>query len=246
MRRLTYGCGPIPTKRKGYFDKYNALEVSEAYTELISKDALHRWRKDAGQDVVMILTANQHLGMDPAGIGPEGPWGHPGHAYGFLQDTDANRTLWKEVDAQARALHANIVAIRTPAAFTPTKKNLANLENFRRQIIGDVPYQICWEAHGLWDDEELDELADALDMILAVDPYVPFHFADPPERDVVYSLRQPRGRRNFAREDVEDLMDYIEEHEHDVVALFRGGERERNAFAFDAEVRRRASDDTDS
>lgn len=242
MQRLAFGCGPIPTRRKSYFESHTALEISEAYTALLSGDTLHAWRKEAGRDFTMILVAHRYLTFDPDDALSDGPLGHPGSEHGFLRPTDANKKLWEAVDAQARAAHANIVQLRTPATFTPTRKNLANLETFRKEIIGDVPYKICWEARGLWDEEELAELSASLDLLIAQDPYVPFDFEPPPEGEAFYTLKQPRGRRNFDREDVIELLDYFEDHPGGVTAVFRGGERERNAYAFAAEVRRRYGD----
>lgn len=243
MQRLAFGCGPIPTGRKGYFEQHSALEVSEAYADLIAGDTLHAWRKEAGREFVMILTANRFLTLDPFDENGVGPLAHPASEHGFLRPTEANRELWKAVDAQARALHANYVLIRTPASFTPSRENIKNIGVFRKDVIGTVPYKICWEARGMWDDEELQEIADANEMILARDPYVEFEFGEPPSGDVIYTLRHPRGRRNFDRDDVQDLLDFFGEHEGNVVAIFRGGERKRNAFAFGVEMRRNAGED---
>lgn len=242
MQRLAFGCGPIPTRRKNYFEQHTALEISETYTSLVSGDTLHSWRKEAGAAFSMILVAHRYLSFDPEDALVAGPLDHPASEHGFLRPTDANRALWSAVDAQARAVHANMVQLRTPATFTPTRKNLANLETFRKEIIGDVPYQIGWEARGLWDEEELAELSEQLNLSILSDPYVPFRFEPAPEGDVVYTLKQPRGRRNFDREDIVELVDYFEDHPGGVTAIFRGGERERNAYAFAAEVRRRYGD----
>lgn len=243
MQRLAYGCGPIPTGRRGYFENHTALEVTETYADLVSGDTLHAWRKEAGRDFVMVMHAHRYLSIDPVDEpNAEGPLGHPTREHGFLQPTEANRALWERVDAQARALHANVVLIRTPAVFTPTRKNIENLGRFRREIIGEVPYKICWEPRGLWDDEELVEIAEEYQMMLSVDPYVEFEFGTPPAGDVLYSLRQPRGRSDFDRDDIDDLIDFFEEHEGQVLAIFRGSERRRNAEAFGAEVRRRQAD----
>lgn len=239
MQSLAFGCGPIPTRRKDYFNLHTALEVSETFTTLVSRDTLHAWRKEAGKAFTIVLVAHRYLSFDPDDALAPGPLGHAGNEHGFLRPTEANRALWAEVDAQARALHANMVELRTPASFTPTRQNIANLETFRKEIIGDVPYKVCWEARGLWDDEELAELSEKLDLLIVKDPYVPFTFDPPSGGDVVYTLKQPRGRRNFDREDAIDLLDYFEEHEGNVLAIFRGGERERNAYVLAAEMRRR-------
>lgn len=243
MQRLAYGCGPVPTSRKGYFEQHSALEVSEAYADLISGDTLHAWRKEAGPEFVMVLTANRYLSLDPFEESGVGPLGHPVSEHGFLRPSDANRELWKQVDAQARALHANIVLIRTPASFTPSRENIKNIGVFRKDVIGDVPYQICWEARGMWDDEQLEEIAQEHGFILARDPYVEFEFGDAPAGDMVYTLRHPRGRRNFDRDDIQDLLDFFGEHSGNVTALFRGPERKRNAYAFHVEMRRSAGED---
>lgn len=238
MLRCAYGCGPIPTSRKGYFENHNALEVMESYHDLISGDALHAWRKEAGRDCVMVLDANRWLTLDPMDERSEGPEGLPLNELGMLRVTDANRTIWQRVDAQARALHANIVLLRTPASFTPSSENRKNLERFRREVIGTVPYEVAWEARGLWDAEEVDEIAAANDLIVARDPYSEFELLDPPAANVIYILTQPRGRRNFDRDDFTEFLDYLEEHEGEVTVIFRGAERKRNAYAFGVELQR--------
>lgn len=246
MERIVFGCGPIPTRRAGYFEKYTALEISEAYSDLVSGDTLHAWRKEAGSAHRMILNAHRALTLDPMSEPKgEGPLGHPIDEHGLLQVTDANRALWARVDAQARALHASVVLLRTPASFTPSRKNIENLGRFRREVIGEVPYAICWEARGLWEREELDALAEEHNMMLSKDPYEEFEFGTPPSGDILYSLRQPRGRREFDRDDLEDLLDFFEDHSGEVIALFRGGDRSRNAYAFGEAMAARRGDAPD-
>lgn len=238
MLRCAWGCGPIPTSRKGYFEHHTALEVMESYHDVLNGDTLHAWRKEAGRDHHMILDANRWLTLDPMDERGEGPFGHNLRDVGLFQVTDANLDIWKKVDAQARALHANVVLFRTPASFTPSRQNLNNLERFRKEIVGEVPYQIAWEARGMWDPEEMDELAAANNMIVARDPWSEFEFLEPPSSDIIYIASQPRGRRNFDRDDMAEFVEYLEDHAGHVTVIFRGSDRKRHAFAFGNEVQR--------
>src|SRR5690625_7635089 len=75
----------------------------------MSGDALHAWRKEAGTAFTMILVAHRYLTFDPDDALVDGPLGHASSEHGFLRPTDANKALWEKVDAQARAVHANMV-----------------------------------------------------------------------------------------------------------------------------------------
>lgn len=210
----------------------------ESYYDILSGDTLHAWRKEAGRDFHMILDANRWLTLDPMDERGETPFGDPLGEVGFLKVTEANRKIWEAVASQSRALHANVVLLRTPASFTPSRQNIENLTRFRKEIIGEVPYQIAWEPRGMWEAEEVDELAAEVGLIVARDPWSEFEFLDPPESDVIYTLTHPRGRRNFDRDDVAEFIEYLEEHSGHVSVIFRGSERKRNAYAFGEELQR--------
>ena len=90
----------------------------------------------------------------------------------------------------------------------------------------------------MWDAEQIDELAEANQMIVVRDPWSEFELLDPPAGDIIYTATHPRGRRTFDRDDMAEFIEYLEEHEGHVTVLFRGAERKRNAFAFGVELQR--------
>jgi uncharacterized protein YecE (DUF72 family) len=229
MQDFYVGCGPIPTRRRGYFDTFNALEISETWYEPIGLETLKQWRQEAGEGTYLALHIWRWIALDHLELTAEPPLGLPIDQVGLCRATDANAELWKTVREQADALDADAVWIRTPASLSPSKKNRQELEKFQQEIIGNVPFDIIWEARGMWDPDDVYDFAESLGWRLAIDPHQEFEFPEAKGSDGVYVHHQPRGRKNFDRDDCEDLLDIYEEHDGEVLAIFRGASRQRNA-----------------
>lgn len=232
MSEAFVGCGPIPTKRKGYFQDFRALEVSESWQEPVGEQPLSGWRQSAGESFVFILQAWKWLVLDPLDAPGQPPLELAREELGLLRPGAASDAIWQRVLSQAAALQANYVSLKTPASFTPSQRNIDNLRRFAEaHRASEAAFKLAWEPRGLWEVEEIVELCTELQMAAVFDPWTDYEFPDPPPTDAIYVLTQPRGRRNFDRDDLLDLSDFIAEHEHPVTVIFRGSDRDRNARA---------------
>lgn len=87
---------------------------------------------------------------------------------GALTDSaDAKADLTRALKAAA-ALEARCVVLETPAAIRPTK---ANREKVRALLarLAQPSTQVCWEAHGVWEDTEVHATARSVGAIAVVD-----------------------------------------------------------------------------
>jgi len=78
---------------------------------------------------------------------------------------------WGVTVACARALKAKTILFQCPASFTPSKENVANLENFF-SVIDRHRLNLCWEPRGDWDRELVRSLCANLALGHVVDPFV--------------------------------------------------------------------------
>lgn len=227
---LLIGCGPLPPKREKYFDQFNCAELSESMFQPIRYKTLRSWNKQRPEGFDYVLGAFRWIGLEPLDARDEPPIeGFKKSEYGLFEDTEANRALWAETAAQAEALAANGVIIRTPPGFTPSESNRKNLTHFVKEIIGDVPYDFIWEARGLWTHEQRTEVATELGITLATDPYDLPRFPAIPDGNVYYTITAPNGRVRFSQEDFFDLAEFLSDHEAEKTrVIFRGPEREYN------------------
>ena len=227
---LFIGCGPIPPKRDKYFEQFNCAELSEAMFQEIRYKTLRGWNSDRPEGFDYVLGVHRWLGLEPLDeSGPPPMEGFPKGDFGLFASTDANRALWAETAAQAEALAANAVIIRTPPGFSPSEENRANLRTFLADIVGEVPFDFVWEARGLWTTPERQALASELGITIAVDPYDESSMPEPPDHAAYYTVTAPNGRVRFSQEDFFDLAEFLSAHEHSVRMIFRGPEREWNA-----------------
>lgn len=227
---LFIGCGPLPPKRDKYFERFNCAELSEAMFQPIRYKTLRGWNAERPDGFDYVLGAHRWIGIEPLDEKGAPPIeGFEKRDFGLFASTDANRALWQETAAQAEALGANAVIIRTPPGFSPSEINRSNLRSFLADVVGEVPYEFVWEARGLWTREQRQELAAELGITLALDPYDEPTLPDPPEGPAYYTVTAPNGRVRFSQEDFFDLAEFLNDHEHNTRVIFRGPEREWNA-----------------
>ncbi|MFT4705523.1 MAG: hypothetical protein ACI81R_003234 [Bradymonadia bacterium] len=237
MAEIKIGCGPFLPSRQKYMEQFGCVEVSDAWFDPIPPKTLAKWQAKTPKGFDYLHVAWGWLGRDPLDAKEAPPFKFPKNDFGLMQPTDANRTVWQHVDAQARALGATTVLLKTPPTFAPSENNRANMATFVREIIGEVPYGIAWEPRGFWEVEETAALAKELDIVVVRDVYGEFEMPEPPtEGDAYYALTAPWGRTFFSKEDLFDLYDFLDAHPAKVWTVFRGNDRERNATALAAVI----------
>lgn len=227
---LYIGCGPIPPRRGPYFERFSCAELSETMFKPIRYKTLRGWNAERPDGFDYVLGVHRWIGLEPLDEREPPPLDDfAKKEFGLFADTDANRALWAETAAQAEALAANAVIIRTPPGFSPSAQNRDNLGRFLRDVVGDVPYDFVWEARGLWTPADRADLATELGITAVVDPYDESAFPEVPSAASYYTVTAPNGRVRFSREDFFELAEFLNEHENDVRVIFRGPEREWNA-----------------
>ncbi len=96
------------------------------------------------------------------------------------------------------SLEARFVVVPTPATLTPTAKNRERLaEYFERFAASESKGgpEPVWAPSGLWEPQELDDLADELGVVIAFDPFE----TTPPAGPVAYARPRAQGaRRRFS------------------------------------------------
>ena len=224
MPNLLVGCGPFPPRRKLYMDRCSCVELSESVFEPFRHQTLRKWNAERPDGFKYILAASRWLTLEPLDAPEEKPFDFPTADFGLFQPTDANKAVWDQVREQADELAADTVLIKSPTGFSPADKNLRNLETFRRDIIGEVPFEIVWEPRGIWLADELHGLGEQLNMTIAQDPHGEAAFPTP-RPNAYYVLTAPRGHLRFNEDDLFDLIEFLEDHEGDVRVVFRGADR---------------------
>lgn len=232
MTQLRIGAGPFPPKRKRFLETFDIVELSDTFYELPKASTLQGWKKDAPDDFAFSLVCSQWVTADNLDFSGTPPEGHALRDLGFFQPTEAVDALWGEMIPVIEACGASHVLFKTPASFSPSVTNRENMKAFAQKHLCDVEFVPVWEPRGIWTPDEARELASELGMITAVDPFAELQMPQPPQGPAYYVLTGPSGRRDFSRDDYFDLLDFVEEHEHPLSLVFRGQDRDRNAFNF--------------
>lgn len=230
MTDVLIGCGPFPPKRQRFFDTFRVVEITESIMEPIRHNTLQKWDEGRPEGFEFVLGAPRWLSLEPLDERSKPPLGFPRSEFGLFRDTAANRALWAQFREQADALRADTVLVRTPPAFSPSAANLDALRRFRAEVIGDVPFELAWEARGVWQADETAELGAELGLTIVRDPHVEASFPAP-VADAYYAVTAPIGHLRFSEDDLYDLNEFVDEHPGRVRVVFRGPDREHNARA---------------
>lgn len=202
------------------------------YNEPVRLNTLQTWRGSAPEDFTYVPTAWQWLTVDWLDVKGPIPNEFPRKEIGLLQDTPANAYFWDETAAQATAVGAKYLLLKTPTTFSPAAQHVDALRRLALEKAAPLGIQLVWEPRGVWTQAEKQALADELGMLIATDPWGEDEFPPPPAGTAYYVLTGPRNRRDFSREDFVDLLEWLATHgDQDVYLAVRGADRERNARA---------------
>ena len=227
------GCGPYPEKKRNYEKRFNLVEMNGTFTGEVKYKTLQRWRESVPQGFAYILGANQWLTLDALDARGPAPVEGSKMNFGFLQATDENARVWERMQRMLEANDSHGTIFRLPPAFSPSEKNKANMRAFFSEIAPPGKVRRIVESRGIWTDEELAEMADELDLVIAHNPYVEPTLPEVPAgRAAYYLLSTPMGRRDFDVTDFEELADFALAHEEDCYLVFRGPDRGRNSARF--------------
>ena len=205
------GCCGFPVDRKRYQKTFRLVEVQETFYQPPRLKTARRWREEAPDRFVFALKAWQLVTHDPSSPTyrrlakpiPESL----GDRYGAFRPTEEVLAAWETTAAVARALQAQWVVFQSPASFTPTPENKANMGRFFESIDRDA-LRFAWEPRGPWEEDDVAGLCADLDLTHAVDPFLG---APAPGSTRYFRLHGKRGSRaGYGEDDFYRLLDFIE------------------------------------
>lgn len=169
------GCAGFPTKRSGYFETFNVVEVQETFYDPPSERTLARWRRAAPEGFAFTVRAWQLITHPPS---------YPGYQrirrplekaarerFGLFQQTAEIRWAWQVLQESAAILDARAIVFQTPPSFTPTQENKENLLRFFDGVERGSLH-LVWEPDGLWEEEETEALRSRCGLVAGIDPLI--------------------------------------------------------------------------
>lgn len=169
------GCTSTGRDRKRYFQTYNALEYGQTFLFPPRPKVLGNLRAQLPEGLVPTVRAWQVI-THPAGSPtyenvPREIKGDPAGFGNFSPTPEVENALCNTVRA-ARRLGAGAIVFSTPAGFTPTAQNRANLKRFFGEFAPAESHglQLIWEPAGLWSTDEVEGICEDLGLTPAWDP----------------------------------------------------------------------------
>jgi uncharacterized protein YecE (DUF72 family) len=193
-------------KLSEYFDRFRMVEVQESFFDPPGDRTLLRWRRQAPEGFAFTILAWQLITHPPTYGGYRRirrSWDRAaGERFGSFQPTEQTRWAWEATERAARILDARAIVFRTPASFTPTRRNRENLERFFASVERG-PCHLVWEPDGMWQEPETGDLCEECGLILSVDPLV----SKPvPGRAFYFRMREKtRGRDVYTEDDFSEI-----------------------------------------
>jgi len=152
--------------------------------------------------------------------------------YGTFRSTDEVSEAWDRTREIARTLRAPILFFQCPASFESTDQHKENMRAFFDEIErGDVTF--AWEPRGEWDDSEVGELCEELDLVHCVDPYDGLPVT---EGLAYFRLHGIDGYTyNYTEDDLDQLLTWCERFD-EVYVLFNNVSMWEDALRFQGAV----------
>lgn len=172
---IQVGCCGWQKAHDTYYQHFSLIEVQKTFYKPPMVRTVRRWRKDeAPSDFIFTLKAWQLITHDPSS-----PTYHKADLdipdekrdrYGTFRPTDEVFEAWDRTREIADTLAAPIVLFQCPPSFEPTDEHKENMRAFFGEIErGDFIF--AWEPRGEWQDTEIAQLCDDLDLVHCVDPF---------------------------------------------------------------------------
>ncbi len=217
MRILVGTCGFSKSKRLIY-EHLDAVEVQQTFYDPPPPEKLARLREEAPEEFIFtikawMLVTHKYNAKLWRRLKREVPGRREN--YGFFQDTEEVWRAWNTTLEAARALEAPIIVLQTPASFTPTEENLANLRKFMSKAPRDGRH-IVWEPRGSWWDKPglLAEMSRELGVIIAGDYLrgrIPVYHYDNIAYTRLHGLggREVNYKYKYTQDDLKRLADIV-------------------------------------
>lgn len=231
-RRIKVGCCGFRKAQATYYAHFDLVEIQQTFYHPPRLTTVQRWREEAPDYFEFSLKAWQLITHTPSSptyrrlrlaIPAE-----MADQYGAFRPTDEVFAAWEVTREQAEALRARVVVFQCPASFAPTHEHRTNMRAFFSRIDrGNL--QLAWEPRGSWQDGEIQDLCQELDLIHCVDPFN----RRPVYGDPAYFRLHGRGgyRYTFTDEDLARLRDWCAALS-DVYVLFNNVSMWEDALRF--------------
>lgn len=168
-----------------YAGRFNLLELRAAHN-LPKPATLARWKSEVPEGFAFSLVLPDELALLEAST---------------IDESALERTL-----AAASALDATWLIVRTPPSARPSSRTRRRLEELVARLPRDQ-HRIAWEPRGLWEDEDAEQLAHALGVVLVRD----VSKSEAPPGDVVYArLRALGSGGRVSSGAIEDAIDELD------------------------------------
>lgn len=192
---ITVGCAGFPVPATRYFKEFSFVEVQETHLSLPGRGTIRRWRREAPSGFRFALLGPRNVGQEGFRVGK------------------VTETALESIEGVADSLQARTAVFVAPPEFVSNRTNKAVLKEFLvavRERFDNVVFEPC---EG-WKLDDLDDLAEACDALVARDPLV----QGLSKRDVAYyRLHGPAGHKSrYEDPAIEKLSEIAAKAEHDV------------------------------
>jgi len=218
---LRAGCCGFPLALRRYAEEFSVVEVQQTFYQPPAVRTLETWRSSVPPGFEFALKAWQlitHEATSPTyrrlreELSPQ----QRRDAGAFRLNATVMKA-WRGTLACARALSSRCILFQCPGRFSPTPTNKENLRTFFREIkpellssSGTGPLTCVWEPRGEWDQEEIRQLCEELDLVHAVDPFQQTSVSHPLG---YFRLHGRTGfRYRYSDKDLEQLREMAGQH----------------------------------
>ncbi|MEZ4440270.1 MAG: DUF72 domain-containing protein [Polyangiaceae bacterium] len=192
---ITVGCAGFPVPATRYFKEFGFVEVQETHLSLPGRGTIRRWRREAPDGFRFALLGPRNVGQEGFRVGK------------------VTETALESIEGVADALQAQTAVFVAPPEFNASRTNKTVLKEFLsavRERFDNVVFEPC---EG-WDLDELDELAEGVEAVVARDPLV----QGLSKRDIAYyRLHGPAGHKSrYEDPAIEKLSEIAADAGHEV------------------------------
>lgn len=192
------GMAGRPGRRERGVSALHYVEIHETFHQAVGAETLARWVAALPADKDVVLLAHRDLTFERR----EAP------GAGLLRGSAAVGLAWDVTLEAVAAAGARGLILRTPAAFTPTDGHRRALRAAGARLATEAgTVTAFWEPRGLWDPDEIEEIAADAGFVPAWDPLLD-GAPDGGDGPALFRLPGPGGVRGRYGED--DLLEVLE------------------------------------
>lgn len=174
IQSIKIGCCGFARSREEYYKVFPVVEVQQTFYQPPRIETVQGWRKEAPMEFEFTLKAWQLITHKPTSptyrrLREDIP-DEQKSRYGFFQPTPEVFEAWRRTREIAKMLEARVVVFQCPASFEPTESHKQNMREFFLTADRDKLF-FCWEPRGKWEEDEIRNLCEELDLIHCVDPF---------------------------------------------------------------------------